>query len=452
MPGQKLVVAVSGGPDSMALLHALHSLRQELRLTLHGAHLDHQLRGEASQQDAEFVARTFLELGIESTIESGDVTGFQKANRLSLEEAAREVRYAFLANVSKQQEAAAIALGHTSNDQAESVLMHLIRGSGLTGLQGMRTVSKRNVGEEHAVLLRPLLNVSREETEAYCEVLNLSPRRDETNNHSNLTRNRVRTDLLPVLESYNPAIKQGLVRLARNASLDMDYMQQQISAVWNRVCTAKGGGMTIDLGVFQELHPALQRHLLRNAVFRVKGDLEDVEQNHVEDMVTLASGPVGKSLDLPGGVKFTVGYHEASLSKGGPALPPVHTFEGCHQILIPGETFVPGWKVGVGFSSAQEVVAQSDNAALLSSEALGDRVWVRSRRPGDRFQPLGMAHQKKLQDFMVDCKIPREQRDGVPLLMTPKGIAWVVGWRIAEWAKVGREEDSKLLVKFTLGD
>lgn len=130
----------------------------------------------------------------------------------------------------------------------------------------------------------------------------------------------------------------------------------------------------------------------------------------------------------------------------------MHTFEGCHQILIPGETFVPGWKVGVGFSNAQEVVAQSDNAALLSSEALGDRVWVRSRRPGDRFQPLGMAHQKKLQDFMVDCKIPREQRDGVPLLMTPKGIAWVVGWRIAEWAKVGREEDSKLLVKFTLGD
>ncbi|MCI0790256.1 MAG: tRNA lysidine(34) synthetase TilS [Chloroflexi bacterium] len=451
LTGQKLVVAVSGGPDSLTLLYALHALREELILTLHGAHLDHGLRGEASEKDARFVANTFADLGMESTIERSDVAGYREMNRLSAEGAAREVRYAFLARVARQQNAAAIALGHTSDDQAESVLMHLLRGTGLTGLQGMRTLSRRGAGEEQVVLVRPLLGVSRKETEAYCAARNLEPRHDETNDVPDMTRNRVRAELLPVLESYNPAVRRGLVRLARNASLDVDYFKQQVDAVWSEVCTTEAGGISIDLGSFRELHPALQRHLLRKAVLCVKGNLEDLEQIHVEDMARLASGSAGKSLDLPGGLKFAVGYREAVIRRreAGTAPAQALALEACHEVRVPGEIFMPGWEVRASLQFQGDVPPASGPVALLSAAALAGRVWVRTRRPGDRFQPLGMAHRKKLQDFMVDSKIPRDQRDGVPLLVTPRGIAWVVGWRVAEWARAGDEPTDRILVEFS---
>lgn len=451
MTGRKLIVAVSGGPDSLTLLYALHALKDQLTLSLHGAHLDHGLRGEASKRDSQFVAKTFSDLGIESTVESADVSGYRTANRLSVEEAAREVRYSFLARVARQQGAFAVALGHTSDDQAESVLMHLLRGTGLTGLQGMQTVSRRAAGDDQVALVRPLLGVSREETEAYCAAMDLEPRRDETNDIPDMTRNRVRAELLPLLESYNPKVRQALVRLARNASLDVDYILQQVEDVWRQVCSSDADGVSITLGGFRELHPALQHHLLRKAVLCVKGDLVDVEQVHVEDMARLASGPAGKSLDLPGDLRFAVGYREASIAMRDAVTAPaqVPALEDCHEVRIPGETPMPGWKVRTSLRAQGDARPTSGLVALLSREALGDRMWVRSRRRGDRFQPLGMAHQKKLQDFMVDSKIPREHRDSVPLLVTPKGIAWVVGWRIAEWAKAEDEANGRILVEFS---
>lgn len=452
MVGRKLVVAVSGGPDSMALLDTLLHLQEDLQLTLHGAHLNHQLRGQASRDDAQFVSEHFLKSGFESTVESANVADYQKAHRLSLEEAAREVRYAFLARLAKQHDADAIAVGHTSNDQAESVLMHLVRGSGLTGLRGMQPVTSRSIGNEKIQIIRPLLNVTRDQTEAYCAALELQPRLDATNDIPDMTRNRVRTELLPALESYNPSIRRALVRLSANAALDMDFIQGQVDAVWDDVCRQPASELLINLIAFRELHPAMQRHMLRRAVLQVKGDLDDVEQNHIEDMARLAQGSAGKALDLPGGVKFAVGYVDATLvsaKSGQPVGASASALEGCHMLSIPGETRLPGWNVQISSQNDGDLSKHSGLTASLSRQALGDKVWVRSRRPGDRFQPLGMAHTKKLQDFMVDCKIPRGQRDGVPLVVTPRGIAWVVGWRIADWAKVSDETNDSLLVNFT---
>ena len=447
MAGHTIVVAVSGGLDSMALFDALMSLREELNLTLYGTHLDHGLRGQHSRDDARFVRKLFFESGIDATVEEADVAEYQRINRLSLEEAARDVRYAFLAKVMIQQRAAAVAVGHTADDQAESILMHLVRGTGLTGLRGMQPLTQRASGNMNLKIIRPLLEVSRANTVAYCSTMDLKPRHDVTNDVTNMTRNRVRAELLPMLETYNPLVKQALIRLSRNTSVDLDFISRQVDAVWDRTCKTDGGSLRINLKAYRELHPSLQQHLFRRAILRLKGDLTDVEQKHLEAMSVLAQGSAGKGLDLPGDIRFQVGYDEATVTssaKAQQASSSAGTLKECRRLSDLGGTELTDWHVDI--SLATEATAVQDNAFVtyLSPAALRDEVWVRSRIPGDRFQPMGMLHQKKLQDFMVDSKIPREQRDDVPLLITPRGIAWVVGWRVAEWAKA-RDTDTKLL-------
>ena len=321
-----VVVAVSGGPDSLALLHALDRAARGGRVRLHGAHLNHRLRGEASRADARFVASVFRDLGIEATVDDADVGAYRKEHRLSLEDAARRVRYEFLGRVAAKCEAAAIALGHTSDDQAETVLMHLIRGSGLTGLAGMREQASRPLSGRRVMLLRPMLTVSRQETEAYCRELALSPRHDESNLLSDLTRNRLRAELIPQLERYNPAFKDALVRLARSVSLDASYIADEVSRVLPGVggMDESGERFTLDREAFSRLPPALRGHLLRRAFQEVSGALGDLEQVHVDEMARLIAGPAGRSLDLPSGLRFNVDYESAVIGSGlcGPVPAP----------------------------------------------------------------------------------------------------------------------------------
>jgi tRNA(Ile)-lysidine synthase len=201
--GKRLVIAVSGGPDSLAMLYAFQSANDDLNLTLHVGHLDHQLRGDDSVADAEFVAETSEKLGVACTVETADVLGFQKDHRLSLEAAAREVRYGFFARLAQQVSADAIALGHTSDDQVETVLMHIIRGSGLQGLRGIQQLSRRRIDRADVTLFRPILNLSKQDTVDYCRTLSLEPRLDESNSSVQLTRNKVRHELVPLLEEVN---------------------------------------------------------------------------------------------------------------------------------------------------------------------------------------------------------------------------------------------------------
>ena len=447
-PAGLLVVAVSGGPDSLALLHALNHLREDLVLRLHCAHLDHGLRGDASVADAEFVAETCRELGIGFTVDRADVSSVSKERRLSLEEAARDVRFAFLARVVKEQRADAIALGHTADDQAETVLMRILRGTGITGLRGMESRSRRVIAGAEVVLLRPLLSVDRRTTEEYCRALELHPRRDESNLSPKMTRNRVRTELLPLMEQYNPAVRDALMRLSRSAAQDAAYIEVETDTIWPKLARRVPGGVAFDKNALMESAPALQSSLLRRAVLEVKGDLRNIDLSHIDDMARLADGPAGRSLDLPGGVRFSVGYSDVTLVLSGDAPESLPPLDGRHELAAPGETELPGWTASArlldrsasieltGPDNASDEAIGREHTAYLDFDSLGGRLRVRSRVDGDRFQPLGMSHTKKLQDFMVDSKIPRAWRDRVPLLVSSNGIAWVVGWRIAEWAKV----------------
>ena len=461
--GKKLVAAVSGGPDSLAMLHALFHLGEELELELHGAHLDHGLRGTASASDARFASMTFAKLGIGASVERRDVSAHRRERRVSVEQAARDVRYSFLAQVAIEQGADAIALGHTADDQAETVLMHVIRGSGLQGLRGMELMVRRIIGDVEVVLLRPLLQVSGAETRDYCAAMGLRPRDDETNRSPEIVRNRLRLDLIPHLEEYNPAVRDALVRLSRNAAQTVRYLESGLDDVWTDAVDVGEALVSIERGVFLWLEPALQSHLLRRAVVEVKGDVEDLQQVHVDQMLKLMEGPPGRSLDLPGGVVMTVSYDHALLAKKGQDLGPLPVFDGVHELTVPGETEIGDWSVKASVTQPSSLYLRSarrhgleigpapgpeGGTVVLSQRSLGVGLVVRAREPGDRFQPLGMSQTKKLQDFMVDAKIPRHLRDRIPLVVTDRGVAWVAGWRVAEWAKVTEPGERCLELRF----
>lgn len=443
----RVVVAVSGGTDSLALLYALSRLKDRLRLQLLGAHLDHGLRGEESAKDARFVEKAFRTLEMGFTSEHADLAAFRRRHKLSTEQAAREVRYSFLARVASEHGADAVALGHTADDQAETVMMNIIRGTGIQGLKGMLPVSRRKVNDRSLQLLRPLLGATRAETSEYCRALGLDPRTDESNKSTEPTRNWIRIDVLPRLRERNPGIREALVRLADVAGKDLAHLDNELDEVWDSVVQEGNDLATIDHDAFGRLSPALKAQLLRRVFVRIAGEDAQLEQAHVDDMRRLIGGQAGRNLGLPGGIHITTGYSESTLAHGGEPLVPLPPLAGEQQLNTSGGTKVGGWRVTTRVirrdhddprngTDSQTGLSFDGGTATFDFGAVGDDLSIRSRRPGDRFQPLGMSQSKKLQDFMVDAKIPRRWRERVPLIASPRGILWVAGWRIAHWARV----------------
>ena len=277
LAGASMIVAFSGGPDSTALLHSLQALRNELGLELHAAHLDHGLRPGASEADAAFARHFAASLEIPLTIEKADTLAMRGKYGLSIEDAARRIRYEFLSRLAVERGANCISLGHTLDDQAETVLMHTLRGVGLDGLSAMKILYSRNVGKRRVTLFRPLLSVSRSEVVAYCADNDLKPRLDESNLSTEFTRNRVRLDLMPSLEAYNPSIRDALARLATVASLDMDFIRREVERAAEDVIVVDSHGVSIGREGFSTLHPSIGHHLLRHAARMVKGDMNDLE-------------------------------------------------------------------------------------------------------------------------------------------------------------------------------
>ncbi len=446
LAGHRLVVAVSGGPDSLAMLHALHRIRDEFHLDIHVAHLDHQLRGEDSTADSEFVANTCAGLGVECTVDREDVLAFQREHRMSLEEAAREVRYDFLTRVAKREGSDAIALGHTSDDEVETVLMNIIRGSGLRGLRGMLPMSTRRISGSDITLFRPLLNLSKGDTIGYCEALGISPRIDESNSSTDMTRNRIRLDLLPRLRELNPEIGKAIQRLSQNAEDALAVVNLAVDSAWVQTIEEEEGVIRIDREGFRRLDAELRSHLMLRALSQAKGEALGIERVHVQDAAKAVLDSPGSLLHLPGGLRLTVEQVSACLYPVDPpdSLRHAVPLQGNSPVGVPGETVVGKWRFTTHITdTASGRPIPSDTGVFV--ERFGKAVdvaslAVRRREPGDRFQPLGMSGTKKLKDFMIDEKVPSSQRDGLPLVVTSQGIAWVVGWRIAEWAKVDEGE------------
>ena len=447
-----LVVACSGGPDSTALLRCLHRLRDEYSLSLHVAHLNHDFRGAEADHDAAFVQVLADGLGLPCSIDKQDPIAYQRERGVSsFEQAAREMRYSFLASVAGTVGAGAIVLGHTADDQAETVLLHLLRGSGLHGLRGMSELGGWPWPEPKPGprLFRPMLGVGKDETAGYCEAIGQTFRQDSGNYMWRFTRNRVRLDLVPRLSrDYNPRVRDALARLSRAAAEQVDYIEGELASRWNEIAYEDGESVAFSAGALAGLHPALQRQALRRAYATAAGDSRTLVDAHLEAMLSLLHRrrggrslnlPRGVWADLQGGVLRVARRPEAS---SVPGLEGEHTLPVPKVLGEPVQTRVEGWMVTLELLPPGNPGRTSEPGGdavttCLDREALGDAITVRSRRPGDRFQPQGMSGTKKLQDFFTDAKVPREQRDDVPLLVCERGIAWVVGHRVAAWAVTG---------------
>jgi tRNA(Ile)-lysidine synthase len=443
--GEKLLVAVSGGPDSVCLLHILVKLQEELKVKLHVAHLNHQLRGAESDADADYVSGLARNFGIPAAIERRDVIGYQARQHLSLEEAAREVRYSFLAQVARAIGAGRVAVGHTRDDHIETILMHLIRGAGTRGLRGLQPYTEWNQETGSLIIIRPLLEISHQETEDYCQSYNLKPRLDASNLSLSPLRNRIRHQLLPLLQSYNPRIAETLLRTGRIASEDIDFLDKEIARLWNRIAQQRGETITLDKERFDQLPPALKRYLLRASAEKLLGSAKDIEMRHIEEIMATLGKPAGKRLSLPGGLTFSLGYDQYILTLDLAALSPLPGLEGEVQLNIPGETMIPGWRVEATIIDPSAVkgmgLTKNDFTAYFDLDKTGDKLLLRPRQRGDRFQPLGLSQPKKVGEFMIDAKIPHPWRGKIPIVCSPSQILWVVGWRIDERVKVS--EDTK---------
>ena len=448
--GERLVVAVSGGADSVCLLHVLTQHQRELGMKLHIAHLNHQLRGAESASDAKYVSGLANHFGIPATIERRDVAAYRNQKGCSLEEAAREIRYGFLADVARAIGTSKVAVGHTRDDQIETILLHLLRGTGIAGLCGLQPFSPLEYREnkERMEVVRPFLEVTRQETLDYCQQYQLKPRSDSSNLSPAFLRNRVRLELLPALESYNPSIDKALLRLATIAGDDVSFIEEQALQLWAELAREEGNAIYLDKTKIASLPRALQRQIFRLAVERLVGNLKDIEADHIEAMMSFLSKPAGKRLCLPQGLTMSTEYDHLVLNSSQASLCPLPPLETEANLNIPGETNLPGWQVKAQI--LQEVAGNNENGLVASFGLVkvGRQLAVRRRRPGDRFQPLGMSQTKKLQDFMVDAKLPQAWRSRVPLVCSSERILWVVGWRIDDRVKVTEATTHVLRLEF----
>ena len=436
--GETVVVAVSGGPDSTALLHLLTALRGDFRLSLHVAHFNHLLRPEAGQ-DAAFVAEMSRKLGWPYHQGSGETRTYAEREHLSLEDAARRLRYEFLIGVAREAGAPVAATAHTQDDQAETVVMRLLRGSGLWGLTGIPPVRTH----EGVRLIRPLIDVPHAEIEAYLRAAGIPWREDPTNQDLTILRNVIRSVFLPTLEGYNPDVRQSLARLADLLRDDAEALEQLAAPHLAGVLSDGPGAVRIAREPFSRLPVALQRRVVREAVRRAHGNLSGVEFVHVEGARhVILEGRPGATCELPGGLRVRRLSADAEVSGGesSGAVP------GEYRLDVPGSVVAAEFGVQLVATDvaldAREVRLRASHPTpqeiVLDRERTGGTVVLRGPRVGERFAPWGMrGRTKKVSDYLIERRVPRHRRRFVPIVATPQGeILWIVGMRASESARV----------------
>ena len=452
--GETVLVAVSGGADSLALLYGLHALRTQLSCKLHVVHLNHCLRPDADA-DAGFVQQHAAHLELPCTIQRVEVPRLAQQWKLSVETAGRKARYQFYESVCTEVSAIKVALGHHQDDTAETVLMNLIRGSGATGLKGIAPVRDTK-------FIRPLAGFTRQQIEAFLTSIGVVPKHDTTNTDTRYLRNRIRHELIPRLESdYNPNIKTGLSRTADVLRAESEYLDTAARKGFE-ICRIQNQqkNVVLDRVEFRKHHVALQRRMLRQSVSEISGDVSDLYFAHCEKMLNLIEAEASNALlALPNGLQFRRAYQQLIIERK-----PIETGNFAYPVVTVGKT-----SIGV---LNTEITAELGNIESYPTLALPDGKFeaifdyekirkvfadpsleafpltVRNRRQGDRFQPYGMHGTKKIKDFFIDTKVPRYERDSVPLLVCGDQILWIIGYTTSDVFKIESDTRQYLYLRY----
>ncbi len=416
--GERVAVAVSGGADSVCLLDVLIALAPRWGLSLSVLHFDHRLRGEESARDARFVEELAGRLGLPFRLESAEVGALARQARENLEQAARKARREFFLGVLRRGEADRVALGHTRSDQAETVLFRLLRGSGATGLAGMRPVGPEG-------FVRPLIEISRREVEQYLVRRGLGWRLDRSNLDLGLARNRIRHELIPLLRrEWNPRLEQVLARTATLAREEEDYWAEHIEELAGRLLIRREGAVLASASALAALPPAAGRRLIRRAVRQVKGDLRGIDFGHIEGMMRLAGGSKGGGRLLAPGVEVWRSLDWLRFAAAGPEGQPSGYRIG---IRLPGRYRPPGANFLLCFElreRAEPEPGYNTERSRLNWARISGPLELRNWRPGDRYRPLGEAAEVKLRDLFRRAEIPLWERRKWPIMTTGREILW----------------------------
>jgi tRNA(Ile)-lysidine synthase len=433
-PCSHIGVAVSGGIDSVVLLDILASLRQELPVALTVLHLNHGIRGKEAARDQRFVHELSEHYSLPYLDQEVDVPAYKKQNSLTLQEAARELRYRFFEQAMETYNLDKVAIGQTADDQAETVLMRLIRGGGARGLKGIPPVREGYI--------RPLIEVWREELLHYAQHKGLAFVQDSSNLKKDYLRNRIRLELLPALSEYNPGIKERLLHLAQVLGEDESFLDGLAEEIAKGIVTVDHE-VSISIPSLLSLPAALQARILQHAFARLaaRGTLEYPHITNV--MALIGEGGGSKQVTLPGGYWARRSYD--TLVLGRQAETPAG-MAGEIEITIPGRTRLEGLAMELEAAIAEgRLDPQADpDTALLDFHRLALPLRVRTFQPGDCFIPLGMESPKKLKNLFIDLKIPRAERLRIPLVISGDAICWVAGWRIDERFKILPETQKAL--------
>ncbi|CCQ97326.1 tRNA(Ile)-lysidine synthase [[Clostridium] ultunense Esp] len=437
-----IVIGLSGGPDSMALLYVLLDLRKEIDFNIIIAHVNHGVRGEEALADEWFVENLAKELNLPYYSTRVNMDQYAKERRISSEEAGRALRYGFFRKILNKIGGGKIAVAHNKNDQAETLLMRFFRGTGIDGLKGMEY--------RNGDIIRPILGIEREEIEKYLLDNNFETRLDKTNLEPIYNRNRIRLELIPYIEKYfNPNIIDTLWRTSNILSIDSRFLEKYSEETYIKLVKKKENNSIILNGsLFLKEDRSIQQRIIRNCFLDLNGSLQGFTYRHILDTLTLfLERGTGKSINLSNNIVAKTSYDDFIIEKKKDIAHRDFLFKINHE----GYTYIDELQLGLNIKVLPikdiKINTKDRFVKYFDYDKILGGLYIRNRRDGDRFVPYGMKGSKKIKDYFIDEKIPKEKRDRIPLITDEEKILWVVGYRTSDLFKITDNTKKVLMIK-----
>ena len=437
--GDRIVVGVSGGADSVSLLSILAKLKEEFNLTLFVVHINHSLR-EESDYEEEYVRTLANNLVLEFFSKKVDINKLVELEKKSTEEVARNVRYEFFYEILEKVNGNKIAVAHNLNDSVETTLMNLIRGSGIDGLCGI----PRKNGE----IIRPLINIERAEIEEYVKENNLIAMQDKTNFENVYTRNKIRNELIPCLKKINPEVVKNIYNTSQLLSLEKEIIRASVSEKYKDI-RIKGDNVVLDKNKFLEFRLSFKREILRFAINEFLGNLVDISMGAIDNAIDIISNSQsGAVAKISKNVKIRISYDKLIFFNEQEKI------DFCYELNVPGTTYIPeiNKKIIAKIAKVEDIPNKYEdkNKCFFDIAKVGKKIYVRNKKDGDFFEPTGMFGKKTLKKFFSDLKIDLNEREKIPIITNDNDIIWIAGFRASR--KFLKDKNTKEVIIFEYGE
>ena len=441
----QILVALSGGPDSVCLLHILYELKNKFNLTLGAIHINHMLRGKESDNDEKYIDKLCDELGINHYVKRINIECVAKAENVSLEVAGRNERYKAFEEIKTKYGYNKIAVAHNANDQAETILMRMMRGTGLEGLVGIKAVREGGI-------IRPILCLNRSEIESYCAENHLMPRIDKSNMERIYSRNKVRLDILPYMkEHFNDDIVETLNRMVLLLQKDNEFIEEYSKKCYNKYCKTKINELIIKKELFKDEMDSIISRVIIMAFKNISNSHENFEMKHINQITSLSKNSTGKKINLTNNIVCENLYGDIIFKSNQS-----QNKNNNNNVLIKKEEFSNNIyfedyeiKFQVIDNNGKEKFPKNDLIKLFDYDKIKRDILIRHRKDGDKIVPLGMNGSKKIKDIFMDLKIPRDDRDEIPIVCFDDEISWVVGCKTSQKFKITKDTKKILKIAFS---